>query len=101
MNKPTLNLAADVTAAPIRTYEDYLADGRIWGAEKLAAAVWKNGSHDVESLARVYADINAPRAVRAEHFARKSAERAAEFGPSAAESGRFVLGQYGLRKVAK
>lgn len=73
---PTLNIAADV--AP-KTYEDYLADGRVWGAEKLAGAHWKNGSHDVETLARVYADVNAPWSVRTAYFAAARAARDLEF----------------------
>lgn len=74
-----------------RTYEDYLADGRVWAAERLAGAS-VTGSHNIESLARIYADINAPHAVRAEYSARMQAARDAEFGASG-----YVVGQYGLR----
>lgn len=90
-------------AQSARTYESFIEEGRVWAREKCAIAHpgWNAPAYLIEQQARAYADMHAPASVRAEFSARKAAERAADFGPSAVESGQFVLGQYGLRRVGR
>lgn len=69
------SIARDLAEVPApKTYEDYLADGRAWAEDRIAGATWR-GAYSIETLAEMFAQVNAPASVRADWSWRMKAAR--------------------------